>query len=119
MEWPDACSTEERLFLDLPWAGVRAMIAYAAEYGVESVTAVVNNVLASAKLAAIVDLTLPEERDTPEFRRALGKAAKNEDWFKSISRGERIAEIIGTHLDVIPSTPLAKTVLAMRRWIDE
>ena len=89
-EWPDACSTEERLFLDLPWAGVRAMITYAVRcIGQDSVIAVINNTLALAKLAAIADLTLPTERDIPEFRRALGKAAKSKGWFKDISPAAR------------------------------
>lgn len=124
-EWPDSCSTEERLFLDLPWAGVRALIAYAVEHvGQESVTAVVNNALAAEKLAAITDLTLLPGRDTPEFRRALGKAAKGKSkdrdkgWFKNISHGEKLAEIVGTHLNAIPATPLAQTVSTMRSWID-
>ena len=31
LEWPDKCSTEERIFLDVPWKVVRALVEYAAE----------------------------------------------------------------------------------------
>jgi putative ATP-dependent endonuclease of OLD family len=124
VQWPDDCSTEERLFLDLPWVGVRALIAYAVKYvGDDSVTAVVNNALKAASLPTVGDLTLPAERDTPVFRRALGKAAKGKDknksWFKNITHGEELAEIIGPHLAAIPTSPLATGINSVRSWIDD
>jgi putative ATP-dependent endonuclease of the OLD family len=118
-QWPDACSTEERLFLDLPWVGVRSMIAYAADdIGHESVTAVINNAMVAAKLPPVADLTFPPGNDSPNFRRALGKAAKNKGWFKDIARGEKLAELAGPHLDAVAATPLAETIAALRSWVD-
>jgi putative ATP-dependent endonuclease of OLD family len=119
VQWPDKCSTEERLFLDLPWAGVQAMMASASDdIGDESVTAVVNNALAAARLPVIADLTLPLDRDSLNFRRVLGRTAKNKGWFKDISRGEKLGGTVGPHLTAIAATPLAQTIISMRGWID-
>ena len=119
-QWPDACSTEERLFLDLPWQGVAAMIAYAVEcVGQQSVIAVINNALVAANLDPVPDLAFPAARDVPEFRRVLGKAAKDRSWFKGVARGEKLAEIVGPHLDAISATPFAVAISVIRKWVDD
>ena len=116
-QWPDTCSTEERIFLDLPWDAVREMVGYAQEcVGDESVRAVVNNELSAAE--KISDLALPAAHDHEAFRCALGQAANSKSWFKTISGGERLAAIIGPHLDAIAAKPLAQKLAELRAWID-
>jgi hypothetical protein len=118
-QWPDTCSTEERLFLDLPWHGVAAMINSAVEYaGQESVLAVVNNALLAADLDSVPDLAFPPARNVPEFRRILGTTAKGKSWFKGITRGEKLAAIVGPCLDAISATPLAMAMSTVRKWVD-
>jgi len=120
-QWPDECSTEERIFLDVPWATVRAVIELAKElYGDTSVIALVNNELNAAKLQPITDLLLSQDRDSQPFRRALGKAAKSRtgSWFKNITAGEQLAAIVGPQLQTIPAKPLATELAALRSWID-
>lgn len=120
-KWPDNCSTEERIFLDLPWEAVRALVAYACEcVGEDSVLAITNNVLKMLELSQISDLTLPPPLNTDQFRRALGTAAKSKggSWFKDISRGERLAALIAPCLDEMIATPLASTLAAIRDWVD-
>jgi putative ATP-dependent endonuclease of OLD family len=121
IQWPGNCSTEERIFLDLPWKAVCEVVNYAREcVGDDSVFALINNELVSAKLEKIPDLSLPPELDTEPFRRALGKAAKNKNgsWFKDITRGEGLAAIIGPYLKEIADKPLAKHLVELRSWID-
>ncbi|MBI3775816.1 MAG: AAA family ATPase [Gammaproteobacteria bacterium] len=120
-EWPDTCSTEERIFLDVPWNTVIALVKFAEECeGSESARANINNVCNKKSLPVISDLALPNSLDTDDFRRVLGMAAKNKNrpWFKEITRGERLAEIIAPCLDQISGKPLAKTISRLRRWID-
>ncbi|MBA8907493.1 ATP-dependent nuclease [Aminobacter ciceronei] len=125
VEWPDDCSTEERMFLDLPWPTLQSLVAYAEEcVGSEAVLARINNVMAENGLAAIPDLSLPDGLDTAGFRWTLGKAAKGKKnqkkpgWFKEISRGERVAEIVFAALVNIPNQPFAKGVADIRGWVD-
>ena len=121
LEWPDNCSTEERVFLDVPWKTVIELISFAEEYtGSDSVKDNVNNVCQEKGLPKIVGLTLPPSLDSPAFRRAIGIAAKNKNnpWFKDIARGDRLAEIVAPCLDQVPNTPLTKTLSELRQWVD-
>lgn len=118
-QWPGSCSTEERLFLDLPWSAVRSMIMLAVEFlGQDSVMAVMDNALAKANLPTATAARLGEDRDTEGVRRVLGKVAKDKSWFKDITRGERLAEIIGPCLHAISEKATATGFDAMRRWVD-
>ena len=59
-EWPDSCSTEERVFLDVPWETVIELIRFAENcVGPESVKARINAECQAAGLAHIMDLTFP------------------------------------------------------------
>jgi len=118
-QWPGECSTEERLFLDLPWDGVRAMIKLAVEIvGQDSVMAVMDRALSAANLPTATDAKLGPDRDKEDVRRVLGKVANDKGWFKDIARGERLAATIGAFLVTIPMTPLALGIDAMRSWVD-
>ena len=119
LQWPDICSTEERLFRDLPWQGVQKAVAYACECGnADSVLALLNNTLKANQLDILADLTLSASLDSLAFRTALGKTAKKESWYKDIAKGEGLGEIIAPYLSAISGTPLAKMISELRRWID-
>jgi hypothetical protein len=108
-----------RLFLDLPWAGVRALIALAIEcVGQDSVIAVLDNALNAADFPTVSAAKLGPERDTVDLRRLIGKVANDKSWFKCISRGEGLASVVGPHLDAVAATPLAQGLDAMRKWVD-
>lgn len=120
-KWQDACSTEERVFLDVPWSAVIALVRLAEEYvGPDSVLDRINKAFTAQGIANITDLALPEALDHSTARRAIGIAAKNKTnpWFKDISRGERLAELVAGCLESIPSAPLATTIASLRQWID-
>ena len=121
-EWSDACSTEERIFLDVPWATAIALVKFAEELvGIDSVRANINNACKTMSLHEISDLALPSSLDTDNFRRALGIAAKNKNnpWFKDIAKGEQLAGIIGPCLSQILDKPLEKIISSLRQWVDE
>jgi putative ATP-dependent endonuclease of OLD family len=120
-EWSERCSTEERIFLDVPWDAVVALVTLAVDYvGADSVTANINNACKATNVSTISDLTFPHTLDNTAFRRALGIAAKHKtnSWFKDISRGERVAELVAPYLDKIPTTPLGMALTRLRQWID-
>lgn len=124
-EWPDACSTEERLFRDVPWATVKELINVAIEgAGDASVRAKINAACKTANLGDLADLSLPASLDSEKFRKALGTAATTETkngapaWFKSMPAGEAIAPIVAGALDKIADKPTAKIIAEIRGWID-
>jgi len=120
-QWQDECSTEERIFLDVPWDIFGVLVKFAEEcVGSDSVKDKINNVCKERGLAEIQDLTLPEALDNDVFRRAVGVAARNKSnpWLKNITRGEQLAEIIAPCLDQIPDKPLAIAIKEIRQWVD-
>jgi hypothetical protein len=117
--WPDTCSTEERIFLDVPWETVIALVKFAEEcVGFDNVMDIINNICKAKNLPPIADLALPVSLDTSEFRRDIGKAAKKRSWYKDISRGEGLAEIVAGCLANIAGKPLATTISSLRQWVD-
>jgi putative ATP-dependent endonuclease of OLD family len=121
-EWAGDCSTEERIFLDVPWATLVALVKFAADcVTADSVRYNINKVCKARGIAELRDdLALPATLDTPAFRGAIGKGAKNESnpWFKDITRGERVGDLVGACLDMIPATPLAQGLSSLRQWVD-
>jgi hypothetical protein len=121
LEWPEDCSTEQRIFLDVSWAVLLKLVALAADcITADSVRAQLNNVLGADGLPKQESLTFPSSLDSVAFRGAVGKAAKNakKAWFKDISRGELLAEILGPELKQISGSPLALGLVELRKWID-
>jgi predicted ATP-dependent endonuclease of OLD family len=119
--WPDECAIEHRLFLDLPWATVQALVNYAAEptcVGTPSVLQTINTHLSGKQLERLVDLSLPSVLDSTQFRRILGQAAHKSSWFKMIEHGERVAELIFADLVKLQSKPFGAGLTRIRDWID-
>jgi putative ATP-dependent endonuclease of OLD family len=119
--WQSHCATEERIFLDVPWKLLLSLLDYAVECeGADSVLAVINQECCTAGLTKLENLHLDCLLDCEPFRRALGRAAKRKKrpWFKTIERGERLGGLIGPTLESIATSPLAKGLERLRKWID-
>lgn len=119
--WPDACATEDRIFLDVPWQTVSALVKFAQEcLGENSVRDSINNLCKAEELSQVFNCELPSSLDSPAFRSVIGKVAKNKNnpWFKDPTRGECLAEIIAPCLDQISDKPLAITITSLRQWVD-
>ncbi len=119
LQWPDSCSTDERIFRDVPWSVVRALVAYAAKCHTEdSVLACINAKCRLAKLPELSDLTLPDRLDSEPLRNAIGATAKDKEWFKTIEYAEHVAGVIYSCLDQIETKPLAQYFRCLREWVD-
>lgn len=116
-KWDGALSIEERVFADLPWAGVTASF--------EAARAILND---DARLLDQVETQYGNKfdrefaawADTREVRTALGKAAKASDWFKRQSRGQEWAAVISGYLadNAIRESDLVRQLSRLRGWID-
>jgi putative ATP-dependent endonuclease of the OLD family len=119
VEWPNQCSTEERILLDVTWDAVISLVRYAEEIvGSDSAKDSINSVCVKRSLNPLGDLSLPKRHDNAEYRRAIGIAAKKKEWFKSIERGERLASIVSGCLPKISTTPLAQATEQIREWVN-
>jgi predicted ATP-dependent endonuclease of OLD family len=119
-QWPGNTSTELRMLMDLEWATLRTVVRENRSDAVTEQSAVdsLNNHLLKSNLPKVTDLSLPAALDSQPFRKALGAAAADKDWFKTIGAGERIAATVGPTLERIASTPFAAGVSNVRLWID-
>jgi hypothetical protein len=116
-KWEGALSIEERVFADLPWAGVKA--SFEAARAIRNDDARLLDQVGS-KYGEGFDRDFEAWVDTPELRTALGKAAKASEWFKRQSRGQEWAEAISGHLtdETIPERDLVRQLTSLRGWID-
>jgi predicted ATPase len=122
--WQGNCSTEERIFLDVPWKTVCELVDYAKQCkGPDSVLASIHNVAKACASVSISSLDYSTWNDSLGIRQVLGRAAKGSEkektaWFKDITRGECVGSIIGPCLKEISQTPLATSLKRLRDWID-
>lgn len=116
-KWGGAFSIEERVFADLPWAGIKASFDVARTIWDDD-----NRLLDQVRTqhGPGFDRAFAAWGDTPELRTALGKAAKASGWFKRQSWGREWAEAISRHLtdDAIRETDLVLKLTNLRDWID-
>lgn len=114
--WDNAMSIEERVFADLPWIGV-----------VDSFEAVCRDEVDPARIIDQVQTHygpgFNRDRDTwidhQPLRLALGRAAKECDWFKRQDRAQEWVGVIGRHLASMRGTDLVRKLTTLRRWIDD
>lgn len=121
-KWDGELSIEERVFADIPWAGVLASF--------DAARAVWND---DARLLDQVrsqfgqgfDRHFAVWKDSQELRTALGRAAKesrnnNSGWFKRQSWGHEWAAAISGHLssEAIRESDLVRQLTSLRNWID-
>ena len=116
--WDGGMSIEERVFADLPWAGVVASFeAACAMHGDRD--RLIDQVQAKYGPGFPRDPT--QWVDTPTMRTSLSKAAKASGWYKRQDRGQEWVAAIEQHLDdpSIQSSDLMRKLSALRAWIDD
>lgn len=120
LTWEGSCSTERRIFLDVPWSTVQRLVEYAVECdGPDRILHTINAVMPDG-MTKLSTLELAASYDNDAFRDVLGAAAKTEGkaWFKDIGRAEHIAGLIFECLDQIKAKPFATMLAQARQWVD-
>ena len=120
--WGDGMSIEERVFADLPWAGVVAAFkAACAMHG--SPARLIAQVQTQFQILCDSEFLADPTRwaDAPALRTSLGKAAKTGSWYKRQDRAQEWVAAITPYLDdpSIQSSDLVRKLAALRAWIDD
>ncbi len=120
-QWQDNMSTEERLTQDLPVPSIQAVLDAAyREFDSESMLGQVGHFCGIANLftrGTSFSDWLTADLTAGQARGALGKAAKKGGWFKNVSLGIILGEIVADALPTIPSSPTAITIDNLMKWI--
>ena len=82
--WIDKLSLEQRAFQDLPWASVVVSLKLAQD---ELHFSVYENV--RSRFQKVLDADISNWQDSTDLRKAIGLAAKECNWFKDMTRGDR------------------------------
>jgi len=117
VKWNDGLSIEERAFHDLTWDGVVSSFD-AARAIIGNDAALIDQV--QARFGAGFEPNFSEWVDTPELRAALGRTAKEKDWFKRQDFGQIWAKAVAASLENedISASDLVQKLNGLRHWVD-
>ncbi len=125
--WKDAKSIEERICLDLPFEGLDDFIVGAIECVAEK-DVLANSVydsigseleMNSGDFQGDVQSLIDKGYSEDKIRSAIGKKAKEKGWYKRISYGEHLAQIVIKHLKNMTDTDIVKKLSALKEWANE
>lgn len=113
--WDGGIAIEQRLFIDLPWSLVIDFLTYAIN---ELMVEVVQHV--NSKYEGNVPLSIDGWNDTPEYRKAIGGAAKSSGWFKNISLGEMLGQKVAACFikGELANTDTHSKLMMLRRFVE-
>lgn len=120
--WPDNMATEERACTDMTIAALERFLEIAVDrYTEATVREALKEPLGKVvpnghcRVQSLIDDGYSEAA----VRRAIGKAAKSKkgEWFKDITTGEQLGNVIALQLGEITSTPLATTLAQLEAWV--
>jgi hypothetical protein len=117
LKWDQSFSIEERVFADIPWAGVVASFDAAREIWTD-VDRLLDQI--QSQFGAGFNRDIATWIESQQLRTALGKAAKSSDWFKRQDRSYKWASAIVSYLvdPTIRQTDLIVQLIALRQWMD-
>lgn len=116
-EWPDACSTEERVLRDVSDAAVQRILEIAYdERGFESVQDAVRGKLGTNEglPRQFTEWRVPG-RTRSNLRQAIAEVAMK-GWFKRIDSGEQLGAIVAEEISGGLDAPLASVLRGIETW---
>ena len=122
----DNCSIEQQVFKDVPWYVVKALIKIAIEKVIDddgkTYEEAEKKILdaTNAQLdCRMAQMTNWYQNESDDLRTALGLAAKNKNWYKKQTYGERMGRcILTSYSDLAESCRLKFIIDSISNWID-
>ena len=122
----DNCSMEQQVFKDVPWNVVKALIKIAIEKVIDDDGKTYEEAekkifdATNAQLdCRMAQMTNWYQNESDDLRTALGLAAKNKNWYKKQTYGERMGRcILTSYSDLAESCRLKFIIDSISNWID-
>lgn len=122
----DNCSIEQQVFKDVPWNVVKALIKIAIEKVIDDDGKTYEEAekkifdATNAQLdCRMAQMTNWYQNESDDLRTALGLAAKNKNWYKKQTYGERMGRcILTSYSDLAESCRLKHIIDNISNWID-
>jgi hypothetical protein len=115
--WAGSVCTEQQLFNDLPWQGVKELLALVLQDRDEQ--SIRNQVTARLPVGTVLDLTMPVVGwvESLALRDVLGRTAGAAGWYKQLHLGEAAGNVLASHLAAIATTNTGTVVETLRAWL--
>jgi len=113
VDWADSANFESRLFRDLPWETIQSLVKITADFYDEQ--SLVDQVKCHY---SSIPTSYVQWIDTPETRLALSEAAHKKEWYKNITKGEAVGELVAKCSNSISASDLNMKIEMIRDWID-
>lgn len=115
IDWDDYAAIEDRLFLDLPWDGVKKLIDYKIEENGN------DSIRDAIKCQFKGDFPHGNWKDnyTCEMRQAMAHASLNKEWFKKIDHGKYIGKVVFDCYDQLDGKNLRNKLDLLKSWVDD
>jgi hypothetical protein len=121
IQWAGDVNTETRVCLDLPLEAVQEILdtAIAPDNQQSRLDTIAGNLgLRTGSFAEpLIRNWISADLDESQLRRAIGTSAHTKSWFKNITYGEALGEIVAKQLETIPDSDLAKKLAALKTWV--
>lgn len=127
VQWEGKMATESRLFADISWDAIPAVIQVAIDDGREMISLM--SAVQTALTAAAGTKTIPaggfkslkDFEDAgysqQELRAALGASANKGKWFKRYGLAQSVSEVVHKHIHEMKTTDTAIKLAAIESWI--
>jgi energy-coupling factor transporter ATP-binding protein EcfA2 len=118
IEWPGTMCTEQRLSLDLPIEALVSMVEWATERHGRRVRDTLADALRMSRdsLDENAPLAWLPHVEEGSFREGFGLSAKKKEWFKSLSGGGFLGQLVSAHWGALTGTPTAQCVSSLRHF---
>lgn len=112
-------SMERQVFNDLPWDGIKELLAYVMRAHQRTEESVRDSVAEKYEGSSFPDDWI--ETDSPEMRTALAKASvvKDKEWFKRIDHGEALGDVIFKYISQMDGKQVKGMLESLSEWIDQ
>jgi putative ATP-dependent endonuclease of the OLD family len=107
-------ATENQIFLDLPWDGIKELVNYQIGQLEESIEDIIRN--AFKQHGELESNWI--DKDTLEIRQVLGTTAKKKSWFKRTDHGEFLGKICCKYISSSKGKRIEKQFVELSKWID-
>lgn len=111
-------SIEQQVFKDLPWNAIVELIER-----VQSYFGMTSSVMDEKIESKYIGEEFPEkwrDKESIDLRHALSEASvvKRKEWFKHVSAGQMLGELIFEYLDDLKDTSLGSYLVELDKWVD-
>lgn len=122
IDWGGRKCLEDQVFCDLPWESLPILIELAAKLSESNLTSLyvaIRDRLSNGSLCTEDDISIWRSRGITEeeIRSKIATVASKKGWFKTVSKGIELGEVICKYYTSIEKTRLREVIEDIKKWV--